>query len=114
MGDLTNFELCKRIAEIEGVKAKHGFNNLDGSVAYIAEDDCIPYVTAHYNPLTNKALLFDLMVKHKVDVQHGKSLSSAKIYDDPEDNPISEVLFYHEDTGYALPILMCIVEANNE
>tara|TARA_R110002051_G_scaffold301683_1_gene369645 strand:+ start:740 stop:991 length:252 start_codon:yes stop_codon:yes gene_type:complete len=47
---MTDLEICKRIAEIEGI-SDYIFINYD------------------YNPLTDKALCFDLMVKHKVDTE---------------------------------------------
>ena len=45
----TDLEICKRIAEIEGI-SDYIFINYD------------------YNPLTDKALCFDLMVKHELEM----------------------------------------------
>ena len=62
MNKLTDLELCKRIAEIEGynVGIWHDFvaitNPKDDS--YLGE----------YNPLTDDALNHQLMIKYKIDV----------------------------------------------
>ena len=50
MNELTDIEICKKIAEIEGVGYLVSNNN------------------RLYNPLTDKALCFDLMIKHNVEV----------------------------------------------
>jgi len=65
---MTDLEICKRIAEIE-----HGS-------AYIDGDDTGNFINLNhpmsdrggemYNPLTDKALCFDLMVKYKASVFH--------------------------------------------
>lgn len=54
-----------------------------------------------------------LMVKYKVDLVHGKSLSTARIYDDPEDNPVASLDFYHEEVSYGKAIIMCILKSKN-
>ena len=63
---MTDLEICKRIADIE-----HGSCFIDG-------DDTGNFINLNhpmsdrggeaYNPLTDKALCFDLMVKHKIEV----------------------------------------------
>ena len=65
MSELTDLEICKSIAEIE-----HGR-------AYIDGDDTGNFINLNhpmsdrggesYNPLTDDALCFQLMVKHKAD-----------------------------------------------
>ena len=64
MSDLTDLELCKRIADIEGLTVEVGALGVYGP-----EDEngwC-----QEYNPLTDKALLFDLMVNYEVAVTFG-------------------------------------------
>jgi len=46
---VNDLEICKRIAEIEGI-SDYIFINYD------------------YNPLTDKALCFDLMIKHEINL----------------------------------------------
>lgn len=106
MDDLT---LCKKIAEIENLIFDDGGRYFRCMVLRNGE----VYKYYDYNPLTNKALLFDLMVKYKVDIVHGKTLSEVKIYDDPEDNPLANISFYHEDSGYERPILECIIQSKD-
>jgi len=63
---MTDLEICKRIAEIEGYRVSTDVRPSCGSAyANIYPDNCY----GNYNPLTDKALCFDLMVKHKVDTE---------------------------------------------
>ena len=63
MSELTDLEICKRIGEIESLNGDfgthlngaHGRRYIDGSFKY-------------YNPLTDDALCFQLMVKYEVNV----------------------------------------------
>ena len=65
---MNNLEICKRIAEIEGVY----YIETKGDVPFlglIEPNDFTgtpPELIGEYNPLTDKALCFDLMVKYKV------------------------------------------------
>ncbi len=66
---MTDLEVCKRIAEIEGID----FEAEDGKVIQLAPNTNIPnakvgYFTSWFNPLTDKALCFNLMVKYRVDI----------------------------------------------
>ena len=62
---MNDLEICKRIAEIEGftvsvdVKPSYG-----GAYANIHPNNCYGI----YNPLTDDALCFQLMVKYKVEL----------------------------------------------
>ena len=64
---MDDLEICKRIAEIEGIKLTikccyvNGFFNRHALMTDEYEE---------YNPLTDDALCFQLMVKYKVDVRH--------------------------------------------
>jgi hypothetical protein len=60
MDDLT---ICKRIAEIEGASLSNQPNDITGNL----ETVCPPYIS--YNPLTDDALCFQLMLKYCVDLQ---------------------------------------------
>ncbi len=62
MSDLTDLQICKRIAEIDGEKvAGVGDENV-----YIK---CQPSLVGNvqYNPLTDDALCFQLMIKYHID-----------------------------------------------
>ena len=64
MSELTDLEICKRIGEIESLNGDfgthlngaHGRRYIDGSFKY-------------YNPLTDDALCFQLMVKYKIQLK---------------------------------------------
>jgi hypothetical protein len=58
MNKLTDLEICKRIAEIEGID--YSFHKAVNALAYTAEFDEVLW----YNPLTDDALCFQLMVKY--------------------------------------------------
>lgn len=80
MNELTDLEICKRIAEIEQPK------NLEfDSKGYpmIKVQSVSEYVD--YDPLTDKALCFDLMVKHKIDMVYVGNWSAwCAVYDGGE------------------------------
>ncbi len=62
---MTDLEICKRIAEIEGYHVSTDVKPSCGSAyANIYPDNCY----GNYNPLTDKALCFDLMVKYNIEV----------------------------------------------
>jgi len=70
MDNLTDLELEKRIADIEGVnyfitKGESPF------VGILSENDFTgtpPELIGKFNPLTDKALLWDLRQKHEVEI----------------------------------------------
>ena len=63
MSELTDLEICKRIAEIEGIDFQiQNKKILPKDPANAIKDK----LTDVYNPLTDKALCFDLMVKHDI------------------------------------------------
>ena len=64
MKELTDLEICQRIAEIEGIKVRKC-----GGVICILEatgSSLMKIPTTEYNPLTDDALCFKLMIKHRV------------------------------------------------
>lgn len=65
MSELTDLEICKRIAEIEGFDYQVIEPLFPNRGAHIAVGDNLPRT---YNPLTDKALCFELMVKHQIQL----------------------------------------------
>lgn len=88
---MKDLEICKRIAEIEGVELFHSYSNIfdkkklvamymDTGVKWVRAGESeesfftkvysspSEYKGAIYNPLRDKALCFDLMVKHEIEV----------------------------------------------
>ncbi len=66
MNELTDLEICKRIAEIEGVE----FRTQNGKVLPENPAEAITSkLTDVYNPLTDDALNHNLMIKYKIRVE---------------------------------------------
>ena len=68
MTELTDLEICKKIAEIEGFQFTYDRNGTPYILKMWAECEEHPLPT-RYNPLVDKALCFDLMVKYAVKLQ---------------------------------------------
>lgn len=66
MNNLTDLEVCKRIAEIEGetVLSEEEWFYPDSGCLISDCDGC----SEEYNPLTDKALCFDLLVRHSLNL----------------------------------------------
>ena len=107
MDELTDLEICKRIAEIEGLEISCEWDCGNNGILIGKGGGDLE----EYNPLTDDALCFRLMIKYSVDIQHGKSMGLAKVYDDPEDNPLSEICFYQEDAQYSKAICLAIIKS---
>lgn len=64
MNELTDLEICKRIAEIESYKTSVT-DAKKGIWASIYKNDCYDW----FNPLTDDALCFQLMIKYAIEVK---------------------------------------------
>ncbi len=65
---MNDLEICTRIAEIEGINVFMHDCIVRGGV--LCRKDVVTGLAPQvYNPLTDKALCFDLMVKYELDVQ---------------------------------------------
>ena len=95
--------LCRKIADIDGWSGVDTITNV-GALSAVVDGK---------GGVIGKALLLDLIFKYRVDIVHGKTLSEAKIYDDPKDSPLASIYFYHGDSDYGRPILECIIQAND-
>ena len=60
---MNDLEICKRIAEIEGVEF---FHNKDNESLWVKRNGV--FSGNEYSPLTDDALCFQLMVKHSVEL----------------------------------------------
>ncbi|MBL4622893.1 MAG: hypothetical protein JKY89_10885 [Immundisolibacteraceae bacterium] len=114
-------KLIKKIADIEGIDVAMNLSKtywLDKGRAIPNPDGDWSLGYEEYNPLTDKALLFDLMVKHKVEINHNEDDSNLAVIW-PGDIETSMLIgnYFAEFKGIEdLPraILECIVEANHE
>lgn len=93
MKNLTDLEICKRIAEIEGfefsVNSERVFYNCDGW-------------PCAYNPLIDDALCFQLMSKYKIDWLNRASFKTGAA-------KIGDILVPHENPNKA--ICLAIIES---
>ena len=80
MNELTDLEICQRIAEIEG-RVISGVGSLNVFVK------CEPSLIGNeqYDPLTDDALCFKLMVKYEVSLTYGEYAVNAEILIEKED-----------------------------
>ena len=67
MKELTDLEICKRIAEIEGLAA---YVDGDDLIHQLIPTSACQTIYDDYNPLTDDALCFRLMVKHGITMEH--------------------------------------------
>ena len=64
---MNDLDICRRIAKIEGLLVSKDVKPKCGSVyANIYPNDCY----GNYNPLTDDALCFQLMIKYSIDLIH--------------------------------------------
>ena len=62
---MDDLDICRRIAKIEGLRVSKDVKPKGGSVyANIYPNDCY----GNYNPLTDNALCFQLMIKYKLSL----------------------------------------------
>ncbi len=107
MNKLTDLEICKRIAEIEGVSLYDKPNDMTGNLETLYP----PYMS--YNPLTDDALCFQLMVKHKATVIWTRGL--VMMYKYPNSSALDTVrVEFGGILGINKAILLAIIEAHNE
>ena len=100
MKTLTDLEICKKIAEIEG----YGPNEINDKADVIWV--LFGHATMEFNPLADKALLFDLMLKYNVTLENYSSLHYASI----------ERITHRADSDEDVPraVLLAIIEAQND
>ncbi len=76
MNELTDLEICRRIADIEGIhymETRYVENNF---LALVGENDFTgtpPEMIGEYNPLTDDSLCFQLMIKHRVELHYDEN-----------------------------------------
>ena len=104
---MNDLEIETRIAEIEGHTLVHS-NNWGKYV--IGKPYCADEVV--YEPLTNDALCFQLMVKYDVNID--RDCDSAFIMDDYRDSPHKANISFAIDMDVRKAILLAIIEAHNE
>ncbi len=81
MNELTDLEICQRIAEIEGLEISCEWDCGNNGILIGKGDGDLK----DYNPLTDDALCFKLMVKHNVSLTYGDYAVTAEILIEKED-----------------------------
>ena len=118
MDDLTDLELCKRIAEIEGNKVVFDeFNDKQVKIliqTWCDTDSCYFDDYLPYSPLTDDGLCFQLMVKYKVLItwQDFNDNCTAVIDGASEDIPFTFAIADVNDKSPNKAICLAIIEAN--
>lgn len=93
--ELTDLEICKRIAEIEGYPAPLKAHNDNWIIAA--------------NPLTDDALCFKLMVKYNVDIVSTPEVVHAVCFGENFSNPLGS---YGFSKNHNKAIIESIIEAH--
>ncbi len=101
---MNDLEICKRIAEIEGAKETL-YSRIKPKELTAVFDNSTHF---NYNPLTDDALCFQLMVKHKVSVFY--EYGYAAIVDDDSGEYIGDANLYEAPNK---AILLTIIGAQN-
>ena len=115
---MDDLSICKRIAEIEGNKVVFDeFNDKQVKIliqTWCDTDSCYFDDYSPYNPLTDDALCFQLMVKYDIDVlspyrKNGETKWEAQIFSKDYADAFS---IYDESPNKA--ICLAIIEAHKE
>ena len=110
---MKDFEICKRIAEIEGLcvasPAEAEARGYLPTVCCITPNGKYLGGSNSYNPLTDKAMCFDLMVKYKVTITFDEYCVIAEILLKKEDGDYS---FYSQTYCPQRAICLAIIEAH--
>ena len=113
MSDLTDLELCRRIADIENIHyMETRYKGNANFIALVSKNDFTgtpPEMIGKYNPLTDDALCFRLMVKYKVQIDYDDK--TASIYKDGDCRFIATATATY-DSNINRGILLAIVEAH--
>ena len=90
MKELTDLEICTRIAEIEGIKVFMYSHIVFGDIL-CREMSSLNLAPQPYNPLTDDALCFRLMVKYEVEAiplvsgVNGRHSAIARVFNGQDD-----------------------------
>ena len=112
---MNDLEICKRIAEIEGVYTFEFDHIIHGNVMcyHPVVNGLAPQ---QFNPLTDDALCFKLMVKYSIDLNHDFSglwcagIDPTFTFDELVDDYASTV--YDKNPNFA--ICLVIIEAHKD
>jgi hypothetical protein len=116
---MNDLELCKAIAKIEGIGAVEEVMLLGGRALIITPPDTgniyAPTALNIYAPLTDKELLFNLMVKYEVEADFDEKEVVIYVYT-TEGNPILKKFreSFTDKEDIKVAILKVIIKAYGE
>ena len=115
MEELTDLEIKVEVAKIHlGSGSDIHKREHNGFVGYLPSD-CVGQLT-EFDPLNNDALCFQLMIKHKVELNFSaKFFSQANVPDfenDDEHATLSSVDYWSDGCSHNKAICLVIIEAN--
>ena len=113
---MNDLDICKRIAEIEGVKLYGNSLTIEGTLSHVHDNNELGY-NVQYNPLTDKALCFDLMVKYHIELtplKGGDFLATPIKKYDVYGAPAMCLNNGYVDYNPQRAICLAIIEANKE
>lgn len=113
MAKLTDLELEKRIAEIEGITVSESIMMVKGNPIPTGRG-LITDEYIEFNPLADRAMLWDLRLKHKVEIDDECTTCRIWDYEGNLDSGCNWVVDYETDKHLPRAMLEVIVEANNE
>jgi len=115
MSELTDLEIERRIADIEGVHYIETKYDKDNFLALVSENDFTgtpPEMIGKYNPLTDNALIWHLMDKHDIDVSRAgfRQGTNEPVYCAKKHDSTAELVFSRDRKK---AVALAIIEANN-
>tara|TARA_R110002049_G_scaffold272954_1_gene450659 strand:- start:379 stop:705 length:327 start_codon:yes stop_codon:yes gene_type:complete len=108
MTELTNFEICKRIAEVEGLTCELREGLFGNKILYALTESHGGLKS--YNPLKDDALCFQLMIKYRIELGVYGTWYGCFRGDKPKGS--DGCLSYELSASRA--ICLAIIEAHNE
>jgi len=100
---MNDLELCKAIAEIENVEVCCGQHKSEPVYLWINTEQ------KRYDPLTDKALLMDLLIKYRVDIDwFNRNVYALYVRGDH----VFTSIYYEDDSKLPRAVILAIIKAH--
>lgn len=106
MTKLTDLEICKRIAEIEGYKLNEFCEQTGFTSCSFIDKSKLQMDHISFNPLIDKALCWDLMIKYDLDFYNANKVYEAWFY--------KNGMYFSEDINPCRAVCLAIIEKHND
>ena len=90
MSELTDLEIVRRLANLAGYNLNEYCEKTGFTSCSFIDKNKLQMGHISYNPLTNKSLCFDLMIKHGIDFQHKEVNSRCFVAMDSNSETLGE------------------------